>query len=307
MRVAVCALTYMRPRGLRRLLDSLVALDVPAGVETSIVIVDNDPERSAAETVATAVERTGHDIGYVNEPRRGISTARNAGVAAARDQGATYICFIDDDEWPEPDWLAELLDTRQRTGADVVTGPVLPVFEEEPPGWVVEGGFFERPRYPHDSSLGYATTSSVLIDMSVLADRPEPFDVEFGMTGGSDTHLFAQLVDDGASIAWCDTAVVYEEIPASRVDTGWILRREYRRGQTLSRSLRRRGPTTVRILRRLANGLLQLLAGLARTVVGAVRGRAAVLNGVKQVVFGAGMLTGLAGRRYEEYRTVHGT
>ena len=224
-----------------------------------------------------------------------------------RNWDADAICLIDDDEWPEPDWLLELVSTARRTGADVVTGPVFPVFDEPPPDWIIEGGYFERPRHDHDGLIDYATSSSVLIDMACLENRVEPFDAEFGLSGGSDTHLFAEMYDAGRRIAWCDRAHVYEAIPATRVGASWLLRREYRRGQTMSRSLRRRDPRVVRFFRRLANAMLQMVSGLVVLIAGLPFGRARWFRGAKLIVLGAGMVTGLASSGYQEYRRIHGT
>jgi len=303
---AVCALTYHRPEGLRRLLDRLERLDVPDGHEMFVVIIDNDPEGSAREFVESAAEHTPWELLYQIELERGISAARNAAVRRGLEAGADAIVFIDDDEWPDAEWLAELIETQAATSADVVTGPVLPVFDDPAPTWVLAGGFFDRPRFPHNSTIPYATTSSVLMMRSCFEGRPAPFDPDFGLSGGSDTHLFAELRDSGHGIAWSDRAIVYEAIPASRVDASWLVRREYRRGQTLSRSLRRRTPTRLRLFRRVVRGLLEMLAGSVGVLVGALRGKHHRVRGAQQVAFGAGMITGLLDRRYDEYRTIHG-
>jgi cellulose synthase/poly-beta-1,6-N-acetylglucosamine synthase-like glycosyltransferase len=305
-RIAVCALTYLRPVGLARLLQALDQLTIPDDVELEVVVVDNDPQRSAEESVKRHGSSSRIDVHYVHEPTRGIPAGRNAAVTAARDWDADAICFIDDDEWPAPDWLVELVATARRTGADVVTGPVFPVFDEPPPKWIVTGGYFDRPRHDHDGLIEYATTSSVLIDMACLEDRPQPFDASFGLTGGDDTHLFAELHDAGRRIAWCDRAHVYETIPVTRVDSGWLLRREYRRGQTLSMSLRRRDPRAARYLRRLVNAAIQVVSGLFVLLIGLPFGRARWFAGAKKIVFGAGMVTGLIGSGYQEYRQIHG-
>jgi glycosyltransferase involved in cell wall biosynthesis len=304
VRTAICALTYLRPEGLRRLLDGLDQLDpVPPG-ELVVFIVDNDPAGSARVVVDQHDGRL--ETVYVHEATRGISAARNAGVDAARTWQADVLCFIDDDEWPEPSWLNELVSTHLETSADVVTGPVLPVFVEPPPAWVIDGGFFERPRHGHNEQIPYATTSSVLISLDCLSHVETPFDPAFGLSGGEDTHLFAQLREAGNRIVWCDRATVYEAIPPSKVTERWLLRREYRRGQTLSLSLRARDRRPSRLVRRVGNGIVQILTGSFRAAVGAVRGKAHWFNGVTQVAFGCGMLTGLTGRRYQEYTTTHG-
>jgi succinoglycan biosynthesis protein ExoM len=303
---AVCALTFHRPEGLDRLLRSLEGLAVPDGHEMSVIIVDNDPDGSARPVVEAATRRTPWNLLYEIEPERGISAARNTAVRLGLDAGADAIVFIDDDEWVESTWLVELIATQESTRADVVTGPVLPVFDEPPPEWVLAGKFFDRPRYAHNSAQTYATTSSVLMMRSCFEGRPLPFDPDFGISGGSDTHLFAQLREDGLRIHWSDTAIVHEAIPASRVDEAWLVRREYRRGQTLSRSLRRRDTRRWRQLRRGVRGLLEMLAGLPEFLVGVVTGKHRRVRGRQRIALGAGMISGLFDRRYDEYRTIHG-
>jgi glycosyltransferase involved in cell wall biosynthesis len=305
-RIAVCVLTYLRPVGLERVLRELDRLLVPDDVEIRVFVVDNDPERSAEAAAEAHARSSPFAVSYVHEPTRGISSGRNASIDAARAWGADALCFIDDDEWPEPDWLVELLATARRTGADVVTGPVFPAFDEPPPSWIAEGGYFERPRHDHDGLIDYATTSSVLIDMHCFDGRSEPFDVEFGLSGGSDTHFFAELHDAGGRIAWCDRAHVHEAIPSSRVSASWLLRREYRRGQTMSRSLRRRDPRLVRYVRRVANATIQVMSGVVVLVAGLPFGRARWFRGAKMIVLGAGMVTGLVSSGYQEYRRIHG-
>jgi succinoglycan biosynthesis protein ExoM len=302
--VAVCILTYRRPQGLQRLLDALQTLDIPDGRAVRIVVVDNDAARSAEKLVQAAAMTATVPFRYVNEPARSISIARNRAVTEAGD--VDFVAFIDDDEWPRPDWLAVLLASQRDTGADVVTGPVEPVFESPPPAWVTDGRFFERPRHRHDERIRYATTSNVLIRRTALDAVEGPFDPAFGMSGGEDTHLFAQMREAGCVLVWSDRAVVEELVPDSRVTTGWILRREYRRGQTLSLSLRARGAGRVRTVRRVINGAVQIGAGVAGAAVGLFRSRHHTVRGVHRMMFGAGMLTGLAGLRHLEYREVHG-
>ena len=306
MRCAVCALTYHRPEGLDRLLRELKRVEIPDGHEMFVVIIDNDPEGSAQAVADTAAHGAPWDLLYEIERERGISAGRNAAVRRGLDAGADAIVFIDDDEWPEADWLSELIATQRATGADVVTGPVLADFDEPAPEWILAGKFFDRPRYPHNSKLSYATTSSVLMMRSCFEDRPVPFDPDFGMSGGSDTHLFAQLRDAGLQIYWSDRAIVHEAIPTSRVNEKWLIRREYRRGQTVSRSLRRRDPRRWRHLRRGIRGVLEMLAGAAQALVGVVAGKHRRLRGVQRVALGAGMISGLFDRRYDEYRIIHG-
>ena len=217
-----------------------------------------------------------------------------------------FVVFIDDDEVPDPGWLRELVAAQQRTGADVVTGPVLPVFEEAPAAWVEAGKFFDRPRFGDDERISYATTSSVLINRTVLDRHPKPFNEAMRFTGGTDTHLFIRLRNEGATIVWADRAIVEETFPASRTTLRWILARQYRRGNTLSlchcdldRSARRK-------LRQVGAGGWAVLRGIGLTATGIVRGRVHAVRGLQLVWLGAGLVTGAFQLGYQEYKTVHG-
>ncbi len=307
-RVAICALTYMRPKGLKKLLDGIEQLEIPESLSTRVFVVDNDPERSAESLVESRSDGgAGPPVTYHGEPARGISHARNAAIDQACRWGADWICFIDDDEWPDPRWLVEFLTTAQQTSADIVSGPVEAVFESPPPEWVVDGRFFEGRRHQHNAPMHYATTSSVLIRRSILDGMDGPFDPVFGMSGGEDTHLFAQLRERGCKLVWSDRALVYETVPLSRTNEKWLLRREFRRGQTLGLSLRHRDASVPRLAKRGVKGTLELGSGVGRTILNAPRGKARWFRGVRQAAFGLGILSGLVGRQHQEYQVIHGT
>ena len=302
-RVAVCACTYLRPRGLERLLAGVATIEVPDGVAVEVVIVDNDAAASGRAVVDAARPGFPFPLRYVVEPERGIVAARNAAVAAAGDADA--VAFLDDDEWPSPAWLAELVRVGEETGASVVTGTVEPVFDEEPPAWVRRGGFFERPRHADGERITYARTSNALIEGAALAAHRPPF-VDTGSDGGEDTHLFRRLHLEGRPIVWADHATVYESVPASRVSPRWIVLRQYRYGLTRSAVLRSLGGSPWRVVRRAALGALTVLRGLLQLLDVARGGRAAAVRAVATMALGVGLVLGLAGVGHDQYREVHG-
>jgi succinoglycan biosynthesis protein ExoM len=267
-----------------------------------VVIVDNDPDGSAASVVDGWRAAMPWPIEYSVEAQRGIPHARNRAVELAA--GCDAIAFVDDDEVPEPAWLVELLRVRATTGASVVTGPVVPELEGEPAAWLAP--FFERPRFADGALIGYARTSNVLIDLDALPDDGPPFAPKLALTGGTDTHLFIRMVDRGAVIAWADHAVVHEAMPASRVNVAWLLRREYRRGNTLSLCLRDLHDSWPARGKRVARAVVEVGRGALDVVTAVVRGRAAVLRGAQRVMLAAGMVTGLLNVRYDEYAVIHG-
>ncbi|MGE3795673.1 MAG: glycosyltransferase family 2 protein [Dehalococcoidia bacterium] len=303
--IAVCALTCMRPVGLGRLLEGLAGIllgeDPP---EVRIVIVDNDPTGSARGLVDDAAGRLPFPVSYAVEPRRGIPFARNTALELAGAVDA--VVFIDDDEVPEPGWLAELIAVHTSSGAPIVTGPVLPVFEEPPPPWALHGNFFARPRFPTGARLHYARTSNVLIERSVYAGRPRPFPEGLANNGGDDTYFFHEAHLAGRAIVWADDAVVHEWVPPSRVSVRWLMRREFRRGNTLTLVMRALEDSRGRRVRRSLQGVGRVAEGLGLLARSVFAGRHVAVRGLQRIWFGAGLISGLTGYSYQEYAVIHG-
>ncbi|HZS62749.1 MAG TPA: glycosyltransferase [Gemmatimonadaceae bacterium] len=303
-RVAVCIATYARPDGLARLLDGLAALHTDACVR--VVVVDNDatgPSRDACEARASAF-RLG--LRYEVEPRRGITYARNRSVAAAGSD-VDFIAMLDDDEVPEAGWLQALLKAQAKYDADVVAGPVIPYFPSMPPEWVQEGRFFDRPRYQTGHELPHAHTHNVLVRRTVF-EKTGRFDDRFALTGGEDLQFFRRVKADGARIVFANDAAVEEWIPESRANMGWLLRRAYRSGATLGQVDRDRPDALIARPMRVVRGLGRLTQGVLLTLVALVawRDRQVRLVRALQLIYrGVGMVAGVLGGRYEEYRVTH--
>lgn len=303
-RVAVCVATMHRPVGLGALLASLADLEVPPDVLLRVVVVDNDAHGSARAVVEEWREKIPGDLLFVVEETRGIPYARNRGVSAAVD--CDWIAFVDDDEVVDPRWLVELLRVARAYGADIVTGTVLPRFVEPPPTWVTKGRFFERTRRATGTVIPHARTSNALVATRLLTGSPAPFSERLALTGGSDTHFFQRVRLAGARIVWADDAVVTEAVPASRVHPRWLLQREYRRGNTRSLCLRDLEDSPRRRAKRVAAAGVHVATGVGIVMSSTLRGRVALLHGARRIAFGLGLLTGLFGSGYQEYRVVHG-
>lgn len=233
--ICVCVCTYRRPRLLLRLLRTLANQETGGLFTTSVVVVDNDSERSA-EPVATSFSGdNGLTVRYFHEPVQNISLARNRAVRMAE---GTYLAFIDDDEFPEKEWLRNLYETRLRWNADAVLGPVEPYYETKPPGWVVRGKLCERDRFRTGTRIttpDLTRTGNVLIRSEVCREREGPFDPGRGRTGGEDYDFFHWLLQRGGSIFWCDEAPVYESVPPDRLKRGYFLKRGLLRGSLSGR------------------------------------------------------------------------
>ena len=190
--VAICVITYQRPKGLRRLLNGLNCLTFSQSkhLDVRVIVVDNDSTGSASQVCESIIPSFKYPLTYSIESRRGISYARNRAIACVPPD-TDFVAFIDDDEVPETSWLDELLTAQSKYDADVVSGPVLPYFPSETVAtWVVKGRFFERPRYPTGYLRKTAATNNVLVCGEIFRSMDKLFDERFALTGGEDGHFF---------------------------------------------------------------------------------------------------------------------
>jgi glycosyltransferase involved in cell wall biosynthesis len=302
--VSVCVATCGRPIGLGNLLGALEVLEIPAGATLQVVVIDNDPGGSAKAVCDEGVERHAYPLRYAVEKRRGIPFARNAALAVALSD-SDFITFIDDDETPEPSWLAELLRVQDYYKADVVTGPCLPRYVEPPPRWIVEGAFHERPRHPTGMLRHVAFTHNALVRAAVFESLDRHFDESMALNGGDDEEFFARVFAAGFQITWADNAIVHESVPASRLAVRWILQRGFRVGTSSAWvQLNHRSSTLLRLL---AHGAFCMVKGTGLALSLPLRGRAVAVEGLRLFSYGLGRIAGSSGYLHQEYRVVHGT
>ena len=220
---------YRRPDDLARAINSVLAQQGVDG-PYEILVVDNDPDGSAAPVAERLAGASPIPIRYVHEKRPGISHARNTGVAQA---GGRYLAFLDSDEVVGPDWLAHLLDTLRRFRADAVVGPVLPRFPE---GAAIDT--YRRYAYTRDALVPTGTKllrwniGNSLFDKARCFAGAEPFLPRLGLTGGEDTVFLRQMTRRGGTMVWCAEAPAWEAVPAERLEPDYLLRRAFRGAQT---------------------------------------------------------------------------
>ncbi len=299
-------LTYRRPTQLHRALLSILtharalARENP-GVTTDVLVVDNDPAGSAAETVRS-LQQPG--LRYVLEPEPGISAGRNRALDEAT--AADVLVFIDDDERPEEQWLQPLLDTWQATRAAAVMGRVVSEFESTPSPWVAAGTFFLRPRMPTGTVIEVAAAGNLLLDMDQVRQSGVRFNSSLGLTGGEDSLFSRELVRWGATMVWCDESVATDFVPDDRLEKPWLLKRSWSHGNaaTLVALHMATGPLSTFLVRAgaVVRGALRVFAGLGRHLAGRVSGSLRhQARGLRMVYRGAGMLAGGLGHVYVEY------
>ena len=144
--------------------------------------------------------------------------------------GDDLLAFIDDDETPGPGWLAALVATRDRHGADAVAGPVVSRYDGNLDPWVQAGGYFDREHHQgrrDGSVLTRAASNNLLLDLNTVRRLGVRFDDAYGLSGGEDSLFTETLTQRGATIRWSSAAAVNDNLPAERLTRKYALQRTY--------------------------------------------------------------------------------
>jgi glycosyltransferase involved in cell wall biosynthesis len=300
--VSLCVPTFRRPDGLRNLLSHVARLDYQGPL--SVIVVDNDADQLAGEAVVRAMAPGfPFPLTCVVEPRRGQTYACNTAFAAACRAPATdHVAVLDDDEYPAPTWLAEMIATAIRYEADIVGGPVFPVFED-PDHWLARGGLYAPRRFVTGRVEMIYGAGTMLIRRDVLAHYlDEPFSHAFAFIGGSDYELFIRCRRDGCSFAWADDARVFETTPRARTTPRWLLLRYFRKGTEATRIDRRYSPGRASAIRRWGAGIGLIAYGLLAVPIVAWQGRISIMAKLLDAATGVGRLAAEFDIACEEYR-----
>ena len=225
--ISVCVCTYKRPQLLRRLLQELSHQNTQGLFSYSVVVVDNDELRSAEAVVADFACHSNIPAKYASETRQNIALARNKAIENAQGD---FVAFIDDDEFPTESWLLTLFKALHEYKVDGALGPVNPYFDVEPPQWVIQGKFYERPTYPTGFVIDWkkGRTGNVLLKKELFQDEPNPFRPEFRT--GEDQDFFRRMIEKGHVFIWCHEAVAYEVVPPIRWKRTFMMRRALLQG-----------------------------------------------------------------------------
>ena len=177
--IAICICTYNRPEGLKTALRSLDGQQLTALSEDQIVVivVDNSAAGSAKAICDLYAENGRFAFRYVHQPAKGLVHARIACLAAAEQEQAVNMLFLDDDEAAAPSWVEALLGRLTQSGAAAAIGPVFPVFERAPSAWlpvhrfvIVQKKHIDRPFLLRGGEAGIAGVDKPLGRLMHIAE-----------------------------------------------------------------------------------------------------------------------------------------
>jgi cellulose synthase/poly-beta-1,6-N-acetylglucosamine synthase-like glycosyltransferase len=175
-------------------LDAILATDYPED-RREILVVDN------GSTDGSAAQIRSKPVRYIHEPRRGVSNARNRGIAESTGE---ILAFVDADCLVDPQWLTELI----RPFEDPEVGSVGGDLQHVPPTTPAERqaarllGNWQR--FAFTSNPAYPITANAAYRREVI-DRIGPFDPH--MTRAQDVELGLRFQErSGRRLAYAQNA-----------------------------------------------------------------------------------------------------
>ena len=225
--------TYGEAPHLRTVLQALVNQTYNC---FDVLVVDNN-EYPRARQIS---ELFGSRVAFVHCPQRGLSAARNAGIAATQ---AEYIAFLDDDGVPEPRWAEELQSGLRRYECAAAGGRVELALDGCLPAWYPERlrSLLSELRYdavdiPAITDLQYVVGANFCVARR-LVEAVGGFRHDLGRCGSSlrsseEVELCKRIMKSGGRVAFLAAAVVWHHIPARRYRLGYVLRRSIWQGRS---------------------------------------------------------------------------
>src|SRR5436305_4397460 len=218
-RVSVVVCTYNGARTLGECLDGLAQLAYP---DYEVIVVDD------GSTDGTAALTQEYDVRLITTENRGLSAARNTGLAAATGE---IIAYLDDDARPDPHWLTYLAASFLRTTHAAVGGPNIPPPDDGPIAQCVANA----PGGPMHVLLSDQEAEHIPgCNMALRADCLRAiggFDPQYG-SAGDDVDVCWRLQQRGWTLGFSPAAMVWHRRRNS-VRTYWKQQKNYGKAEAL--------------------------------------------------------------------------
>lgn len=305
-KVYIATITFKRPEGLRKLLSEL-RFQQADQMDIHVLIVDNDCTGDNRKIVNSLSDNYPFKLTLIEEPERGIVSARNCAVNEFLKSNAEVLVFIDDDEWPVTnDWLITLVDTQKREACDLVYSDVYTVPESEQIAWVQQS--FRSQRQTKDvSEIKKFYTNNLLITRKVLEEVSPVFDERFALTGSSDLHFAVKCIKAGFKAVHTPYAPVQEIFPASKATLKWFFLRGYRSGEGSTRAYVYEGKFPATHLKCMVMGSARFIYALWQFIkAGILLNKGLLANACFRLGASLGTFGGFFNLQYHEYNTIHG-
>jgi len=215
--VIVCS--YNGSRTIRGCMESLQKLDYP---NKEIIVINDGSTDDLIKIVAE------YPVRLISTPNRGLSSARNTGLANAKGE---IIAYLDDDAYPDSHWLQYLASAYKYSSHAGIGGPNLPPAEDGPIATCVANA----PGGPIHVLLSDEIAEHIPgCNMSFKKDvllQIEGFDPDFRIAG-DDVDICWRIQSAGYTLGFHPAAVVWHHRRAC-IKSYWNQQKEYGKAEAL--------------------------------------------------------------------------
>ncbi len=241
MKLSLIIATYNRSASLVRTLASVVSQTADTTLWECIVVNNNSQDDTSEAFARFAEAHDSFTLRMVDEPKQGLSNARNCGIVAARGE---YIAIVDDDETLEESFIESYIDFFDSfPSAMAAGGAVVPCYESCRPKWL-----------SHYTEQMIANPLDIDVVVCVfpkhrvpaggnMAFRREAFD-RFGLfnpllgrkgeslTGGEENELFERMRSEGEPLYFVPNAAIFHHIPDEKLTDDYFDRLSFNVGRS---------------------------------------------------------------------------
>lgn len=229
--ILIACCTCCRNHMLAMVLWYVAKLNLPKGIKTELLIVDNGAQAPAKDIVDNFAKNFPIKIHYILEEKRGIAPARNRLLKEAVKLGASHIALFDDDGLVDENWLINHVEMYNNIDAQIISGPQYTWFDDNYPKYIMNNNIFKvSSTKKRGEELLSCATNNVFLPTEIYYKNNIYFDKMYIYMGGEDGDFFYRLHNLGYKIVFNPNSIVREIADATRVNSKWVISRSYYNG-----------------------------------------------------------------------------
>lgn len=247
MDITVVICTHNRAALLGQMLDVLSRAVFAEGTDIEILAIANACQDDTAQVLDKFMgvfNKPGQPrFRWLSEPVPGKSMALNLAIRESRGEA---LCFIDDDQFVEPDFFQALAEALLRhPDSEIFCGRMVPDWDGSEPSWVHETGRFRigiRP-FPEydlgDTSMEVGPEMKMPSGGNITVRHPVftragGFSTDLGpqghnLMGGEDIEFVRRAIRHGARIMYVPSIRQRHAVEDERMATRYMMRKSYLR------------------------------------------------------------------------------
>ena len=230
--IIIC--TYNRNDILKICLKTIVKY-FPTNFTAEMIVVNNNSTDSTAQTLTDFV-KTYSWCKVVNEPKQGLSQARNTGFQSASH---SWILYLDDDAKIDQNLFNRVHENIKLQTYQCIGGMYLPWYINEKPKWFRDKWASNQLAYDklHLLQVNEFASGGVFLVHKNLLEKHNGFHTTYGMLGkqlgyGEETDLQRRIRKAGKKVAYDPEMIIYHLVPHHKMTVSWQLKSSFQMGKT---------------------------------------------------------------------------